>query len=64
MPSHTQNLAHIASDIDLNGIAANETAVARVGGWARTACVDPVPLLVLSDATQPEVARLRAFGMV
>lgn len=59
-----QNLARIASDIDLNGIAANGAAVARVVGWSRTACVDPVLLLVLSDETQPEVARLRAFGMV
>jgi hypothetical protein len=35
-------------------------------GWSRTACVDPVllsVLSVLSDETQPEVARLRAFGM-
>jgi hypothetical protein len=59
-----QHLARIASDIDRNGIAANGAAVARVVGWSRTASVSPVLLSVLSDVTQPEVARLRAFGMV
>lgn len=64
MSTYTQELAHIAGDIDRYGIAANETALTEVIGWARAAEVNPVLLSVLLDATQPEVARARAFGKV
>jgi hypothetical protein len=64
MSTHTQELAHIAGDIDRYGIAANETALTEVIGWARAAEVNPVLLSVLLDATQPEVVRARAFGKV
>jgi hypothetical protein len=64
MATYTQDLTRIASDIDRNGIAANETAVTKVIGWAQAAGVDPVLLSVLFDSTQPEVARTRAFGMI
>jgi hypothetical protein len=64
MSTHTQELAHIASDIDRYGISANETALTEVIGWARTADINPVLLSVLLDVTQPEVARARAFGEV
>jgi hypothetical protein len=64
MTTYTQDLARIASDIDRHGIAANETAVTMMVERARTADVNPVLLSVLSDATQPEVARVRAFGKI
>jgi hypothetical protein len=60
----TQTLARIASSIDTHGISANETAVAMVVHRASTAGVEPVLLSVLSDVTQPEIARDRAFGMI
>jgi hypothetical protein len=64
MAAHTQDLTRIASDIDRYGVAANEAAVTEVIGWAQAAGVDHVLLSVLWDATQPEVARARAFGMI
>ena len=62
--THTQDLARIASNIDTHGIGANEAAVAMVVDRAWNASVDPVLLSVLSDVTQPEIARDRAFGMI
>jgi hypothetical protein len=64
MTTHTQDLARIASDIDTHGIGANETAVSMVVDRASIAGVDPVLLSVLSDVTQPEIARDRAFGRI
>ena len=64
MTTHTQDLARIASNIDTHGIDANETAVSMVVDRAWIAGVDPVLLSVLSDVTQPEIARDRAFGMI
>lgn len=60
----THHLIHFADDIDSFGVAANETAIANVVDDARAVAAGPVLLSVLSDPTQPEVARARAFGMV
>jgi hypothetical protein len=62
--AHAQDLARLARSIDMHGIAANEAAVAMVVDRAWIAGVDPVLLSVLSDVTQPEIARERAFGMI
>ncbi|HSK98384.1 MAG TPA: hypothetical protein VK891_17285 [Euzebyales bacterium] len=64
MSTYTQELARIASDVDVLGIAANETAIAMVVARARAAGVDPLLLSVLSDTAEPEIARARAFGRV
>jgi hypothetical protein len=64
MAAYTKELAGIASDVDALGIAANETAIAGVVALASAADVDPVLLSVLADASQPEIARARAFGRV
>lgn len=64
MTTYTQELARIAGSIDVHGIAANETAVAMMVERARNAGVNPVLLAVLSDVTEPEVARARAFGKI
>lgn len=62
--TQTHDLARIARNIDAHGIGVNETAVAMVVHRASIAGVDPVLLSVLSDVTQPEIARDRAFGMI
>jgi hypothetical protein len=64
MRTHSRTLHRIASDIDSYGIATTETDIATVVEDARVAGVDPVLLAVLSDTTQPEIARARAFGHV
>jgi hypothetical protein len=64
MRTYTHHLHRIASDIDSYGVAANEAAIANVVDDAQAAGVCPVLLTVLSDPTEPEVARARAFGMV
>jgi hypothetical protein len=64
MTTYTAELTRIAGDVDALGVTANETAIALVVAWARSAGVDPVLLSVLSDPTEPEVARARAFGRV
>lgn len=60
----THSLTRIANNIATHGIGANETAVAMVVRRASTTGVDPVLLSVLSDVTQPEIARERAFGSI
>jgi hypothetical protein len=60
----THDLTRIANNIATHGISANETAVAMVVHRASTAGVDPVLLAVLSDTSQPEIARERAFGNI
>ena len=59
-------LDDLAQAIDRNGIAQCETAVARFAEAVAAAGVAEPPLAVLiailADATQPTVARERAFG--
>lgn len=64
MTTYTQDLIRIANNIDMHGIAANETAVALVAELGRRATINSALLSVLSDATQPEIARARAFGRI
>jgi hypothetical protein len=64
MTTYTAELTRIAGDVDALGVTANETAIALVVAWARSADVDPVLLSVLSDTAEPEVVRARAFGRV
>jgi hypothetical protein len=64
MSNITQDLDRIAHDIDALGVGANETAIAMVVDRAWMAAVNPVLLSVLSDTTEPKIARARAFGMV
>jgi hypothetical protein len=64
MTTHRQDLARIASNIDRHGIRANEAAISMVIDRAWLAGVDPVLQSVLSDVTQPEIARARAFGEI
>jgi hypothetical protein len=64
MAPYTDELARIAMDIDTLGVGANETAIALVVSHADAVGVAPALLSVLADASQPEVARARAFGRV
>lgn len=59
-----RDLDRIARDIDAHGLAAVECDVATIVDDARRVGVGGAALDVLGDVTAPEIARLRAFGLV
>lgn len=64
MDTNARFIENLAADIDRSGIAAVEPTISAVVEHARSAGVNPVLLSVLADASEPEVARARAFGLV
>ena len=60
----TPDLHLLAEDLASHGLVGHEAAVAAVSRAARSAGLSPVLVDVLADADAPEVARLRAFGML
>jgi hypothetical protein len=58
------DLEQLAVDLDRRGFAAAEAAVGQVVRLARTSGVGGAAVGVLADVTAPEVARMRAFGIV
>jgi len=60
----TSQLLHLASDLESFGFAGQEVALRPVLRAARAAGVTPLLVDILADPSEPEVARLRAFGRV
>jgi hypothetical protein len=58
------DLEQLAFDLDRRGFAAREAAVGQVVHLAKTYGVGGAAVGVLADPTEPEVARMRAFGVV
>jgi hypothetical protein len=58
------DLTDLAWDLASDGFVGRENAVRQVVRTARSQGVPSVLVDVLADATQPAVARLRAFGRV
>ena len=57
-------LLELAWALSSDGFDGHEDSISQVVRWARAARVTPVVVGVLADPTEPEVARLRAFGHV
>jgi hypothetical protein len=57
-------LCHLAWDLATGGFEGHEVSVREVVRSSRAAGVSPVLVGILADPTEPEVARLRAFGRV
>ncbi|MBA3605664.1 MAG: hypothetical protein H0W46_06785 [Acidimicrobiia bacterium] len=57
-------LTDLARAIDTDGLAHHEAALRDVVAAARRAGLSPVLAGVLGDPGQPDVARLRAFGLL
>ena len=60
----TPQLLDLASDLESFGFAGQEVALRPIIRAARAAGVTPLLVDVLADPSEPEVARLRAFGRV
>jgi hypothetical protein len=60
----TPDLHLLAQEIESHGLVGHESAIDAVCRAARTAGLSPVLIDVLADPHQPEVARVRAFGML
>jgi hypothetical protein len=60
----TPHLVDLAWDLESSGFEGHEVAVRQVVRSARAAGVSRTMVDVLADPTEPEVARLRAFGQV
>ncbi len=60
----TPDLHLLAQEIESHGLVGHESAIDAVCRAARTAGLSPVLVDVLADPHQPEVARVRAFGML
>jgi hypothetical protein len=69
-PMHTMNhhidldIHAMARDVDATGIGAVGEAVQELASFAREAGVSPVLVGVLSDTSEPEVARIRAISKI
>jgi hypothetical protein len=57
-------LPDLAWALSSDGFAGHEESILQVVRWARAARVSPVVVDILADPSEPEVARLRAFGHV
>ncbi len=57
-------LRALAHDLADGGIEGRELAVRRVVRAAQAVGVSPTLVDLLADPTEPEVARLRAFGLI
>jgi hypothetical protein len=60
----TPQLAQLAWDLDSRGFEGHEVAVRQVVRAARAAGLSRTLVDILADPTEPEFARLRAFGRV
>jgi hypothetical protein len=60
----TPHLVELAWDLESRGFEGHEVAVRQVVRSARAAGLSRTLVDVLADPTEPEVARLRAFGHV
>ncbi len=58
------DLDRLAWQIERDGIIPHATTVVDVARTAAAAHVSPVLIGVLADPSAPEVARIRAFGLV
>ena len=58
------DIEELAGTISIYGIRAVEPEVARMVAEARGRGLDTASVDILGDPSQPEVARLRAFGLV
>jgi hypothetical protein len=54
----------LARDLEQDGFHGHELSIRQVAHSARAAGVSPVIIAILADPSEPEVARLRAFGRV
>jgi hypothetical protein len=63
-PISDREIDRVAWRLEREGILPYENEVAAVVARARTTGVSPVLVEVLGDLTEPEVARIRAFGLV
>jgi len=63
-PMSSIDLPKLAADLESGGFAGQDTVVRAVVQAARVRGVSPVLVGILADPAEPEVARLRAFGMV
>ncbi len=54
----------LARDLEHDGFQGHELSIRQVARSARAAGVSSVLVDILSDPSEPEVARLRAFGRV
>ena len=59
-----RTLDSLAADIDRFGLGAVEAEVTALAEQARDAGASPIALAVLTDRSEPEIARERAFGLV
>jgi hypothetical protein len=57
-------LPNLAWALSSDGLDAHEVSIRQVVSWARAAGVSPVLVGILADPSEPEVARLRAFGRI
>jgi hypothetical protein len=60
----TPHLVQLAWDLESRGFEGHEVAVRQVVRSARIAGVSRILVDVLADPTEPEVARMRAFGRI
>jgi hypothetical protein len=61
---NTPDLQLLAHELAATGFVGHDAAIASVSRSARAAGISPVLVDVLADPAAPEVARLRAFGMI
>lgn len=61
---HTPDLHLLAQELEAHGFVGHDTAINAVSRSARAAGLSPVLIDVLTNPTEPEIARLRAFGML
>jgi hypothetical protein len=57
-------LLGLSWDLANDGFEGREPSIRRVARSARAAGVSPILVDVLADPSEPEVARLRAFGLI
>ena len=58
------DLEQLAFDLDRSGFAGREPLVRQLVHLARSSRLGGAAVAVLADRSAPEVARLRAFGLV
>jgi hypothetical protein len=63
-PRPGDRLPDLAWALSCDGLGAHEVSIRQVVSWARAADVSPVLVGILADPSEPEVARLRAFGRI
>jgi hypothetical protein len=63
-PISDEEVDRLAWHIEARGLTGVEKELRRVVERARSSGVSPVLVDVLADPTEPEVARMRAFGHV